>query len=510
MFAAAVVLSVAGLFVGPVLVTWTRGTRTAFAALDGAILGIVPTLLLLRLLPHLVEETGLWAVGACLVGFLGYTALESRAHGRATDFGLAIVLPTLAIHGFLDGAGLALVFQRGDLLSTGAAAIGAALVMHKVPEGLFVASVLLPSLGPRRTWMRIAALAFATVLGALSGRELLSHTPDQVLHVVVALGLGVMLRMVIHRHGSAPATGTERTASGIAFVACLAALLALPDPQRLFTRSQPGELTALQTLAPLLLETAPWLLLALAVAEGAAWRRRDDADHEDGPTMMWLPMVALSLPLLGAVFALLRALIEPLCATPDLRARMALSMEMPWRDRTLSLVARAAPRAGRVLPSYAVGVGVAIAIEAALPRGVFKGIGWEALPLAAVLAIVARIGAAGTTVLAALFVHKGLPLPAAVVFTGVGAYLFSLGRSARPLRESVPALFALGLAMLVTAVPGFVGTPRLHQLAAHRHPWGEWLAAIALAAWILAQLMSSGPRAWFAALRPPQAVHQHD
>ena len=85
MFAAAVLFSVIGLLIGPALVSWTRGTRTTFAALDGATLGIVPALVLLRLLPHLVEETGAWAIGACAAGYLVFSALESRAHGRATD-----------------------------------------------------------------------------------------------------------------------------------------------------------------------------------------------------------------------------------------------------------------------------------------------------------------------------------------------------------------------------------------------------------------------------------------
>ena len=46
----------------------------------------------------------------------------------------------------------------------------------------------------------ISVLGGATVLGSLSGRELLAHAPDALLHAFVAAGLGIMLRMVIHRH----------------------------------------------------------------------------------------------------------------------------------------------------------------------------------------------------------------------------------------------------------------------------------------------------------------------
>lgn len=348
MFAAAVLLSVVGLLIGPALVSWTRGSRTTFAALDGATLGIVPGLVLLRLLPHLVEETGPWAIGACASGYLVFSAVEARAHGRANDIGIAIVLPALALHGFLDGAGLALAFQRTEVLGAGAMAVGAALVLHKIPEGIFVAAVLLPTLGRTKTGVRILALAAATVLGALSGRELLAHTPDRALHVLVALGLGVMLRMAIHRHGAAPEARAERVASGLAFAGSLVALLAVPDPQRLFMRAQPGELTALQALAPLLLETAPWLLLALLIGELVARRRRDQGGDGSAPTATWLPMVSLSLPLLGVFFTLVRALLEPFCGAarlPGVDRRRGTGRE------ALAVAARAAPRAKFVLPS---------------------------------------------------------------------------------------------------------------------------------------------------------------
>lgn len=113
----------------------------------------------------------------------------------------------------------------------------------------------------------------------------------------MAVGLGVMLRMAIHHHGVQPQTGAERRASGLAFVGCLGALLAAPDPRHRLGRAQPGELTALQALAPLLLETSPWLLLALLVGEVLARRGRDAGDGGARAVTMWLPAVALSLPL---------------------------------------------------------------------------------------------------------------------------------------------------------------------------------------------------------------------
>lgn len=506
MFTTAVVLSLLGLLISPALVAWTRGSRVAFAALDGATLAIIPGLVLLRLLPHLVEETGAFGLAACAGGYVLFWAIESRAHRRSTDIGVAIVLPALALHGFLDGAGLALAFQRSDLPAADTMAIGAALVFHKLPEGLFVSSVLLPTLGLRKTALRLLLLAAATLIGALSGRELLSHSPDHALHVLVALGLGVMLRMAIHRHGTALETRGERVASGVSFVGGLTLLLALPDPQRLFSRAQPGELTALEALAPLLLETAPWLLIALLLGEVVArWAPAGAKEHE-APTAMWLPMVALSLPLLGPAFTLVRAVVEPLCQPRSASENHPVA-DRPWQTHALMLASRAAPRADRALRSYVVAVVLAVALEAAVP-GHSLSLGALALPFAVVLAILLRSGAAGTTVIAALLIHKGLSPSAALVFTGVAAYASAKVRPALSSRATIAAILTLTAAALVVGLVGLQGhIPPLHSLAVHRHTWTEWLAAAVITSWALLQLITAGPRRWFTGPRNP-ATHQ--
>lgn len=276
-------------------------------------------------------------------------------------------------------------------------------------------------------------------------------------------------------------------ASGLAFVGSLVALLAAPDPQRLFMRAQPGELTALQALAPLLLETAPWLLLALLIGELVARRRRDQDGDGNASTATWLPMVALSLPLLGAFFTLVRALLEPFCGAtrlPDVDRQRS-----PDR-RAFAVAAWAAPRAKFVLPSYVVGVVLATTIEAAVPgHGLDAGL--VALPFVVALAVVLRIGAAGVTIVAALLVHKGLSIPLAVVFTGVAVP--PRASRARGSRSPRPC----GRWQLSVARPSFE-TPPLHGLAAHPHPFTEWVAGAVISTWALFQLATSGPRIWFA------------
>lgn len=154
------------------------------------------------------------------------------------------------------------------------------------------------------------------------------------------------------------------------------------------------------------------------------------------------------------------------------------------------------------------GVGVAIALEAAAPKGVLDGIGWAAIPAAALLGLIVRIGAAGSTVLAAVLIHKGLSIPAAFVFTGVAAYVFSSRQQPYSLQSVARTMLAVSGAVLLVVLSG-PATPPLHGLAAHVHPWIEWSSAIAIALWALAELVLSGPRAWFAPLSSSESSTIH-
>ena len=146
------------------------------------------------------------------------------------------------------------------------------------------------------------------------------------------------------------------------------------------------------------------------------------------------------------------------------------------------------------MPSYVVGVVVAVALEAAVPGGELGELGWFTFPAAILAAAFLPIGAAGVTVLCALLVHKGLPLSFALVFALVATYSSELRRSPR---SSLLALAAMAVAALFIHWCAPQATPSLLQLAAHQHPWLEWGAAAIIASWALLQLVVLGPRDWF-------------
>ena len=486
MFALAVTLSVVGLLVGPLVFMWASRHALMAPALDGLTLGVIPALLLARILPHLVEECGVAAVVAFFIGYLGLLALEASSHGRANRVGFAVVLPSLALHSFLDGTALAVAYA-GAVSSAASTTLAAALVAHKIPEGLFLATRFLPALGARATFVRIAALAAMTVLGAVSGRELLGHVPDAALHLLVAFGLGAMLRMIVHRHEHEPLGKRERAITGVAFLAGVVPLFVVPSPVHLLTRAQPHELSVLHALVPLFVESAPWLFVALL--PGALLRARLPRPEEPSRAKPagWAATLALTALLFPwrvvLVVGFAAALVT--CARPR-------SLAAAWVE--------VSPPAAQVLPAYAVGVGLAVVLEAALPANVLSSTGPWLLALLVVIAPLLAVAPAGACVVAAVLVHKGAS-PAAGV-----AFILAAIPAAEPHRRAAVLLLALGGA-LATALLGRASSPAsIHQLGAHVHSPIELVAAALLLAWMVVEIVRQGPRSWFHAATSPLAA----
>ena len=312
MLAVALAVSIASLVVG--LVISARATRAprGLVVLDAVTLALVPGVALTRLLPHLVEDGGAAPLIGLAAGYLGFQLLEARAHRRASRLGVALVVPALALHAWFDGATLGLVLGGRPLGDEGVALV-LAILLHRVPEGLFVGSAMAGSRSSS-TWVVVAALAAFTVTGALAGGALVDAVPHDVAHVGVAVGLGIMVRMVVDRHGPALAADRgDQLAGGLAFVACLVLLAAIPNPHDLLGTARAHELSVREALVPLFLETAPVLLAVLALSELVAARTRSAAPPREGPDAVASATLLYAL-LLGPCVAALRAAIAPLAA----------------------------------------------------------------------------------------------------------------------------------------------------------------------------------------------------
>jgi uncharacterized membrane protein YraQ (UPF0718 family) len=262
-------LSLVGFAIGPLLVAWGRGRALPRAAIDGFTLGVVPALILLHLVPHMVEEVGPLALALVAAGYGVVWLGDRRAHDGGR-IGAVVVLPALVIHAVGDGAGLAIATSGGgDHGEHVGAGLSVALVLHRLSEGLFLATSLVPVFGWRRTLPRLGAVASATVVGALLGQALLSRIPDAVFEGVAAFGIGAMLRLAVHSHQAPPAEPRARMVSSLGFVMGVALALYIPDPDSILQHARPHELAFVDSLGPLFIETAPSMLLGLLVA-GAA------------------------------------------------------------------------------------------------------------------------------------------------------------------------------------------------------------------------------------------------
>ncbi len=154
---------------------WPRTVQEYLLALSA---GFILALVFTELVPESIRALG---TSAPLVMLLGYAVLHFFEHtvvghlhfGEETHPELmlsrAASLSTfigLSIHAFFDGFAISIGMQFNYYLGV---LIFVAVLLHKVPEGLTIASVMLAARRPRRTaFLASAAVAIATMLGILS------------------------------------------------------------------------------------------------------------------------------------------------------------------------------------------------------------------------------------------------------------------------------------------------------------------------------------------------------
>lgn len=567
----ALALSMLGLVAGPALVALGRGRAAPSAAIEGLMLGLVPVLVLVRLTPHAYESIGPAALGLVALGYTGTWLADRWGHRAGARIGRALIVPALTVHAFTDGAALAVAFasDRGGHHGT---LLGAALLLHRFPEGLFLATALVPVLGWRRTLWRLVPVATATILGAGVGHTVLAHVSDALLDAIVALGLGVILRLVMHDHSCRFGTCASRAIGGVAFLMGLAGALAVPTSHNVLERAQPQELSVVQSLGPLFVETAPSMVMGLLAAgivqaflprktvswlqvnssmqqaiRGVVWGMQSPACtcktlplaqrllRSNAPVMavvsfvvampgLGVDSVVLSLRLLGGPMTFARIVLSAAIALlsayavatvmqssgmldgPDTYAIEPAHTDSVWTRIQSALRVGFGPTLDHRAAWYLFGLSVAAAFEAALPPGFASRIGTpHDVVIAALFAVPLYLGALGAIPLAAVMVHKGFSLGAALAFLIVGPTI-----DARLLTMVRHALGWRAAALLAGSVVGGAITagwsvnawlrphsvPGIHPMAMHQHHSVEWACAVFLGAMLIASLLRVGPRAW--------------
>jgi uncharacterized membrane protein YraQ (UPF0718 family) len=503
-------LSVLGLVLGASLIGLlrTRAQANVASALDGLLLGVLPALVLTRLLPHACETLGPSAIGLAAVGF-GLLALARRAgHRKLARLGGVLLLPALSFHALTDGAALAM--SASGRIGMNGWVLASAVVLHRAPEGLLAASTRREQTF-RTALFTVLPLALATVCGAVLGERLQAALSNAELDALLALASGAVLQHLSHQHSPQPsASSLGRALSGAAFLGGIVLCLAIPGGHDALGHHQARELSIAASFLPLFVETAPAILLGL-LAAGAlhVWARPWLGDWLRGGStgrqalrglLFGLPLPICSCGVLPMTERMLRqglpaaAVISFALATPEIGADSALlSLRLLGLDVTLArlvgsalfalavalIVARLArpnvtaePAAAGALPPTAAGARglfaqafgpaldhnaawlvlgllIAAALEAGLDPSWLTRLSppWDA-GIVALLAVPLYVCAQAATPLAAVLLHKGAGLAAvlALLWIGPATNLPLLGVLRRAL--GLPAAIAFALASL--------------------------------------------------------------
>jgi len=171
------VLAALGDVLGGALVLWRTGRdRGILAALTGFGAGFMLALVIVGMLPHALELDGIGGFVGVLAGYLvvhltQHTLTPHFHFGEETHAdamvsrGIGVwALVGLLPHSFFDGVAISSGFMEGSQLGL---LIFAGILLHKVPTGVSLASIMVASGNTKRqTMLAVIGIAAATVAGA--------------------------------------------------------------------------------------------------------------------------------------------------------------------------------------------------------------------------------------------------------------------------------------------------------------------------------------------------------
>jgi zinc transporter ZupT len=176
---------------------WPKKVQEYLLALSS---GFILALVFLELIPEAIHAVGVEATLYMLLGYavlhffehtiVGHLHFGEEVHGDVMLSKVASIstFSGLFVHAFFDGfsisAGMVFNFYVGLLVFF-------AVLLHKVPEGLTIASVMIAANQPRRVaWLASGAIGLATMLGVVSV-FFLTGISDRVVGTAFAFSAGI-------------------------------------------------------------------------------------------------------------------------------------------------------------------------------------------------------------------------------------------------------------------------------------------------------------------------------
>lgn len=346
------ILSMLALLLGAGMGRLMQQHAWGLAALKGLMASFIGGLLFLDLLPDAYAKTGPVSLVFVGLGLLVMILPERLMNRRSKQersgrfFTAEMLWVGLILHQVTDGMGLALAST--DTLDNGQLAM--VVIAHRMPVAAVVFWLFLRKGDPRQAWLRIAAMAAATLVGASFSHTLSPLLSSNAVNLFYAFIAGSFMHLMLHDFIDHHAhLKHDRHAEFWAFVLGIILLMvteAVPIGELMHSHSageqvlQTGEVLAqgfTTSFLVLVRETAPYLLLGLIIsgllhvympASPINWLKQGTALSQSAKGMLFgLPLPICSCGVLPLFLSLARKGVPPACAVAFLIATPELGVD---------------------------------------------------------------------------------------------------------------------------------------------------------------------------------------
>jgi len=172
--------------------SWSQ--RCLYAWVSGGA-GLLTALTILELLPRSMAHGHTSYMAVVLAGFLLFFGTDTLfQHGKRQEVPIAGLVTGLLIHSLLEGMSLAASFHLDRSLGL---ALLVAMLLHKLPDGITIASLLLISGNRRKALAGSGGLGLATLAGGWSMLAAGEWLTAERLQLVFALTTGFFLYLAL-------------------------------------------------------------------------------------------------------------------------------------------------------------------------------------------------------------------------------------------------------------------------------------------------------------------------
>ncbi len=215
-------LSLLAIFVGVLCFPLAKGKASLLSAIDGFVLVSVGGLVFGHLLPHGIEDGGLWGIAAAGLGLALPWIFErfgpAHTHGHdphhqhthhLSPLLIGAVILGVAFHAMLDGAALSMPggehahhahHAHGSILAW-------AVLLHRIPVGFVVSSIFSASdeqSSIKKPLCCALLIAVSTVIGYFFGVHVLEHLSESWQGIFEAFVAGALLHVVFGHEAALP------------------------------------------------------------------------------------------------------------------------------------------------------------------------------------------------------------------------------------------------------------------------------------------------------------------